>query len=145
MIEAYIKIKNIQHFEDDKDITELTTVGRYDASDGTFVISYDDTETTGFEGSTTVLTVKPGGIVTMERRGTSNSNLIIENGKKHYCSYGTPYGDMMLGIDTKAVVSTLDYEGGGLYFKYIIDMNSAFMSENEIFITVEGQNETEFN
>lgn len=134
---AYIKIKNVQTFEDDKDITELTTVGRYNASCGEFVISYDDTQTTGFEGSTTVLNVDKNGCVVMRRNGTSNSNLIIEGGKKHHCHYGTPYGEMMMGIDTEKVVCNLGSNGGELYFKYTIDINSLFMSENEIFITVE--------
>ncbi len=119
-----------------KDETELITEGAFEKTDEGFIISYDETEATGFEGSTTVLTTFGNRLVNMERQGTAPSNLVIEKGKKHHCHYGTPLGDFMVGITTNEINSNLTKTGGELYFRYNIDINSSFVSEQEIFIKV---------
>ena len=42
----------------------------------------------------------------------------------------------MIGVDAKAVRSTLGEDGGDLYFSYTLDVNSSFLSENEVFINI---------
>ena len=138
MKEVKITIKSTQTYGEEKDNTELITLGEYEGDDGFFRISYKDSAATGYEGCTTVLTVEGDDKVSLLRTGKeNNSNLIIENGKKHHCVYSMPFGDMMVGVNTKKVVSTLDSDGGNLYLNYTIDINSAYMSDNELFITIE--------
>ena len=43
---------------------------------------------------------------------------------------------MRIGVHTNAIESQLDETGGNLVLKYTIDMNSAYMSENEIYMTI---------
>ena len=142
---AKITIKSTQTYDKEKESAELITFGDYVAQDNVFCISYKDTEATGFAGCTTVLTVDGDDKVTLHRTGKKhNANLVIEDGKKHHCVYGTPYGDLMVGVNTKKVISTLSENGGDLYLNYTIDINSTYMSDNELFITVEEtKNETE--
>ena len=138
MKEVKITIKSTQSYGEEKDSTELITVGRYEVTDGVFCISYKDSEATGYAGCTTMLTVDSDKKVTLLRTGKSNnSNLIIENGKKHHCVYSMPFGELMVGVNGKKVMSTLDNDGGKLYLNYTIDINSAYMSDNELLITIE--------
>ncbi|MGN0665906.1 MAG: DUF1934 domain-containing protein [Huintestinicola sp.] len=101
-----------------------------------FQIAYDDTEATGFAGSRTIVSCFGDSLATMERTGQAESSLTIEHGKKHHCHYGTPYGDMLLGVFTHRIKNDLGDDGGELFLKYTIDINSAFVSDNEVHISV---------
>ncbi len=76
----------------------------------------------------------------MERVGAGNSDkiteLMMESQKKHHCFYGTEYGDLMLGIYTKQIVNRMTDDGGQLYLKYTLDVNSALLTENEVYMEV---------
>lgn len=134
--DVMITLKSIQSAGNDKEEMELITEGKYRKTSDGFVISYDESEATGYEGSKTILTTIGESQVTMQRKGTVVSNLVIEKDKKHHCHYGTPYGDFMMGITANDIKSNLDSSGGELYFKYVIDINSSYISDQEIFINV---------
>lgn len=130
-----ITIKSTQTVDSDKDTTELFTYGRMESTDCGYKLCYDESEATGFEGSTVTLDVRPDA-VTMMRSGKAVSSLIIERGKKHHCHYGTEFGDFMIGIFTDEIKNGLKDNGGDIYLKYTLDINSSYMSENEMFINV---------
>ena len=67
--------------------------------------------------------------------------VVIETGKKHYCLYGTPFGDMTLGIYTNKIEDNLSPQGGRLYLRYTLDVNASFLSDNEIYLEVVTQQE----
>lgn len=135
--DVFITIKSIQTVDDEHDTTELITKGRlYKRGDG-YRISYDESEATGFEGNKTTLTIDGGDRVTLIRTGNAPSNLIIERGKKHHCHYGTMFGDIIVGINADKIESTLSDSGGDLYFKYTVDINASYMSDNEIYVNIQ--------
>ncbi|MCM1524074.1 MAG: DUF1934 domain-containing protein [Ruminococcus sp.] len=123
------------------DIIELITEGtlrEVNNGSGTgWEISYADSEATGFAGSTTTVSCFGEEIASMTRCGSTDSNLIIEKNRRHHCHYGTPYGDMLLGISASRIINKMTSAGGELYFKYTIDINSALVSENEVYLNVE--------
>ena len=43
---------------------------------------------------------------------------------------------MVIGIYTHALENKLDKNGGSLYMKYTIDINTSYMSDNEIIMNV---------
>ena len=130
-----ITIKSTQTVDGDIDSTELFTYGTMENTENGYRLRYDESEATGFAGSTVTLDVSDSS-VTMLRTGKAISSLIIEKGKKHHCHYGTEYGDFLIGITTDEINNGLAEDGGRLYLKYTLDINSSFMSENEMFINV---------
>ena len=131
-----LKLRSVLEAEGERSETELLTDGTMEQVDGKFIVSYEDSDATGFEGATTTITAEGSSIVSIVRTGTANSNLVIETGKKHYCLYGTPYGDITVGIFTHKIDNSLSENGGSLYLKYTIDVNSAYMSDNEIYLDI---------
>ena len=91
---------------------------------------------TGYDGATTTIELFDGKKVVMSRSGSVTSNLIVELGKKHHCVYGTPYGDLMVGVNANYIRSNLDDNGGKLDFKYVIDVNSSYVGDFDISIEV---------
>ena len=130
-----IILRSVQRNEEEENETELRTEGVYES------VSYEESEATGFEDSTTEITGTEGRCVSIVRRGSANSNLMIETGKKHYCLYGTPFGDMTLGIYTNKIEDNLSPQGGRLYLRYTLDVNASFLSDNEIYLEVVTQQE----
>lgn len=131
-----IEMKSTQTDSDDTNGLELITEGRYIYSGDKCIIEYNDSEATGFEDSVTSIEVENENIATIKRTGKNSSNLVIEAGKKHHCHYETPYGDMMVGVYTHKIKNQLDITGGRLYMKYTIDINSSYVSDNEIFMDI---------
>lgn len=117
------------------DESELFTRGEFRMHKGAYYIDYDESEATGFEGSHAQLQVDKERM-TMTRTGTTFSNLVFENGVRHFCHYGTEFGDCMVGITTQELSSSLDENGGVVHLKYSVDVNSGLMTENEITIKV---------
>lgn len=138
--DVYITIKSVQTVEEESDTTELFTVGKMAKEKGRYILRYEESEATGFQGSRVKLSVDGNEKVTMERSGKTLSNLIIEKGKKHHCHYGTEFGDFMVGISTDEIKNEIGDNGGDLYFKYTIDINSSYMSDNELFINIKESN-----
>lgn len=125
--------------EDDCDETEFFTVGNYSAQEDGFVIMYSENADIGYDACRITITVKESA-VTIERSAPAPSLLTVEKGKKHHCLYGTPFGDFMMGINAFDVKNELTAEGGKLYLRYSIDINSDFVSENELNLTVKLHN-----
>lgn len=126
-----------QTADGETDSSELFTKGEFRERGGSFFIDYDESEATGFEGSHVQLRIgQNDDTVTMTRTGTAFSTLIFENGKRHFCHYGTEYGDCMIGISTTEMRNGITSSGGEIYVRYTIDVNSGLMLTNEITINV---------
>lgn len=134
--DVYISIRGIQAVDGDRDVTELFTQGRFYRRNNSYYITYDDSEATGYEGCKTTLKVEGSRKVTLTRSGASRSQLIVEQGERNIGHYGTIAGEMIIGVSTKLVRSSLTDSGGDLRFSYSLDVNSSLISENEVYINV---------
>lgn len=117
------------------DESELYTKGEFRLHKGAYYIDYDESEATGYDGSHVQLMVDKN-FVTMTRTGSSFSNLVFQDNTRHFCHYGTEFGDCMVGITTKFIDRSLSENGGRVHLKYSIDVNGGLMSENEITIKI---------
>ena len=117
------------------DALELVTDGYYKNTPAFTTFSYEESELTGLEGTRTTFQVEPNRVV-LTRVGTVNTQMVFQEGKKHYFAYNTPYGAMMMGVDTHSVRSRLHEGGGELEIKYAIDMDSNLVSKNTFHINI---------
>lgn len=136
-VNAVITLKSIQMTDDEKSEIELVTEGIFRQVKGGYEIEYEESETTGFENSVTVITCLGSGYASLTRSGAASSELVLEKDKKHHCYYETPFGSMMMGIYTKEIVNNITENGGDLLLRYTIDVNSAYVSDNEVYLTIE--------
>lgn len=109
---------------------ELVTAGRLvREGEGRYTISYEESELTGMEGTTTVVRVE-GPRVTLMREGKVNSLMVFEEGFRHLSMYETPYGSMSVGINTRRMRSTLGESGGDLEIDFAVDINNLVAGHN---------------
>lgn len=131
-----ISLTSVQWQDNEKSETELVTRAKFAHENGWDIISYEDTSATGFEGSVTTIKVNNGKTASIVREGTANSVLCLEIGRKHYCQYGTPYGNLQIGVFTHQIKNSIEKDGR-IYLKYTLDLNSSHLSDNEIIMTVQ--------
>ncbi len=136
MSEAVIKIKSIQHDGSDQNETEVITEGSFRKIKSGYELCYEDTDATGYEGSKTVLKVLDGSRIELLRSGAFSSELYIERGKKNFSLYGTPFGEMKIGVLAKNVESLLTDIGGKVKASYVIDINSTLLGDYDLEIDV---------
>lgn len=118
---------------------ELMTRGSYVQKDGSYYITYKETETTGYEGCVTTLKLAADGSrVAMLRFGQdNNSQLLIERGRRSLCHYETGYGSITMGVTADEIQCNLNEKGGSARFSYLLDANSAeLVSRNSLEVTV---------
>lgn len=113
-----------------------TEIQYYLDQNGDRIIAYDESETTGMEGSTMMLRISPEDMVSIIRTGTFQTHLVVQKGKKHFCHYETPFGEFAVGVAARWVDNQLTDEGGSLALRYTVDANTTLLSDNEINIDV---------
>lgn len=106
----------------------------YQDKNGDLVIAYDESETTGMEGSRMNLRISPDNMVSVIRTGTFQTHLVVQPNVKHFCHYETPFGEIGVGITAKWLRNGITPEGGHLEMRYIVDANSTLLSDNEIIL-----------
>lgn len=126
-----ISIKGTQFSaEGGPDEMELVTAGVLSREgEDRYTISYEESELTGLEGTTTVVQVD-GPRVTLMREGSINSQMVFEEGQRHLSMYETPYGSLSVGILTRRMRSTLGESGGDLEIDYSIEIDHLLAGQN---------------
>ena len=130
-----LTIRGTQRIDGQEETVELLTCGQLARRNGSYWISYDESETTGFAGHRTTLHIETNR-VTMRRTGLTSSNLVIEKGARHQCAYDTGFGMLNIGICGSFVRSSLDDNGGDVDFGYSMDVDTALQAEQRVTIHV---------
>ena len=125
-----LSIRGEQYFDDiDPDATELMTEGTMEVTEGGMVLSYEESELTGMEGTTTTFEVK-GPRVTLTRSGAVNSQMVFEEGRQHTSLYETPFGELSVDIQTSELKHNLSERGGLMEIKYSIAVEHTVTGRN---------------
>lgn len=139
--DVIIDIKTEQTANGNTDTIEFTTDGRFGVKDGSYFISYEESELLEVDGEVkTVVFIKPDNSVVMQRSGAYNSRMVIEKGVRNNCFYMTPMGELSLGIFGEKVKSRLTDNGGDIVMNYTIDTNLQLLSRNKVNISIKEVN-----
>ncbi len=123
MKDVWISISNRQHDGGKEENTLVfDTAGYY---------FFDD----GLEGTRTSVMVMPDQVV-VDRDGILTGRMVFREGFRDSFPYDTPYGQMMLGIDTRRIRHNFNENGGDVEIDYITDLSHAFVANNNFRISV---------
>ena len=138
-MEVLISIVGKQEVKGERDRSELLTVGTMTVRPRGVQLFYRESAATGMEGTDTTLTLQPEK-VTLSRTGTHAGMLVLEHRRRHLCSYGTPYGDLMLGVFTEKMEQEMTENGGSVRVAYTLDVGGSMLSRQELSVTVRPKN-----
>ena len=124
---------DIDFFETEKtdatpeaDILEINSLGTMSDDGERVFITYNETEATGMDGSTTSISFLKSSpdVVTMTRDGLVSATLVFEEDKRHHCIYKTPFMPFEVCIKTKDVVNNI-LSVGELELDYVVEIRGA--------------------
>lgn len=135
-IPVMLSVRGEQIFEGvDPDETELMTEAMMEVTEDGLRISYEESSLTGMEGTTTTYMIC-GPQVTLLRQGSVNSQMVFEEGRQHSSLYETPFGGMVIDIQTSKLRHNLTERGGVMEIRYSIAVEHVVTGKNCIKVQV---------
>ena len=94
-------------------VIELFTEATMEIKDGKVDICYDESATSGMDGSTThlIFELEKPDTLTMYRAGTAGPTMIFSPGLRHTCTYHTPVMPFKMELVTRTLVNNLLTDG----------------------------------
>ncbi|MBE6931525.1 MAG: DUF1934 domain-containing protein [Clostridia bacterium] len=137
--DVIITLKGVVSPENDEELMELITEGRLYRKNGSYFITYRESELTGMVGVTTTLKVEAGGVTVM-RNGPMSTHMVFRQGEKHYGLYQLEGGEpMTIAVRTSRVRQTICDFGGDVEIDYSIEINNVPTAENKLRLNVREQ------
>ena len=135
--EVMLTIRGLQ-FDQGPDSEEIETVqwGQYYRKNGTHYIIYDEVME-GFEEPVRNVIKFREREMNLMKRGMVNVYMAFEECKKNITNYLTPYGSLLIGMDTRRVKFTEGDEEIRLQVEYALEVNYEYLADCHIEIRVQ--------
>lgn len=140
---VYIKVKGLQmsdndeadNVNEDDDPVEVISVGKYNVVDGKEYIRYDEIyEFENMKGSNLIKISQD--CVEITKRGPITAHLSFIVGEKTMTCYGTPFGNIYLGIFTRKLDIKRDEDNIRVSIVYSLELNYETVSECDVEIEI---------
>lgn len=109
------------YMDQEPEVIELITEGIMECVDGTWHISYEESDLTGLAGVTTNFQVEPEKIV-LTRTGKLSSQMVFQKGLPHDSLYQMEFGTLMVTVCATEIRAKLDEAGGTIDLDYRIEI-----------------------
>lgn len=129
--------------EEDSDKIEMVTVGDYFKKNDRHYVVYEEV-TEGFEQSTKNRLKFSDHMVELTRNGLVNVHMVFQENKKNMSNYNTPFGQILVGIDTKRINIDEKEDNIVVDVDYALDINYEFLSDCHIKIDIRSKENSSF-
>ena len=130
MKDILLSIEGIQYTpEEEQNEIVLMTQGTLRCEKDKLTLAYEESETTGMEGTSTQVIVEDGR-VTLSREGSVTTHMVFEQGRKHVSLYQTAHGAITVGVFASAVRTSFEKDSGNILVDYALDVDNAQVSHN---------------
>lgn len=133
--DVLVSVSSFQTAQDETEHMEVINKGNYYKKNDFHYVVYDEMME-GFEQPVkSMMKFKPGAL-TVTKKGLLNVNMVFEEDRKNSCCYATPYGDMMLGIDTTSVELIEEEDRICVNAFYSLEANYEHLADCEIHMEI---------
>ena len=113
---------------------ELMTTGDYYLKNGKHYVIYDEL-TDDSQVVKNRLKISPK-VVEVTKKGASSSHMVFERGKENLTYYDTPFGSLLLGINTSKIDLEEKEDSMALHIDYGLSINSDHVSDCSIDVSI---------
>ena len=110
---------------------EIITPGSYYRKNNSHYVLYDEIGEDGDEITKNVVRFD-GNVLTISKRGFTNVEMIFEENKRNMTNYVTPYGTLLVGIDTDRVDIRESEDVINIDIDYALDINYEHLADCRI-------------
>ncbi|MBE7039320.1 MAG: DUF1934 domain-containing protein [Ruminococcaceae bacterium] len=133
---VWIKLRGSQEIEGEEDSYELITEGTYKKENGRYIVSYEGSEITGYENTTTTLSVEKDNVSMLRTGALAPTQMIFEKGNKYTGQYETPFGFLYVGVITNDMTVNVGDEGGNIELDYYVQFNDNDPVKNALSVEI---------
>jgi len=134
---AWITLSGRQMIDGESDNFELTTAGKYTMQGGKYYVSYEGSEITGYDKTTTTLKIKNDQISMIRfAKGNVASQMVFAPSKQYTGIYRTPHGSLNIDIYTNHMRVEIDENGGEVELDYFIQLNGTDPVRNNLHVYI---------
>lgn len=135
--DVLISLRGLQFDQNDLEGDKIETIvgGSYYQKNGKHYILYDEV-TEGFSELTKNRIKFGEHSLELTRSGLVNVHMIFEENRKNMTSYYTPYGNILIGIDTKKIHITQESDRIAVNVDYALDVNYEYLADCKITMDV---------
>lgn len=135
--DVIIKISGLQFMEEQESdgAIELITKGEYYNRNGKHYLKYDEI-VEGVEGISNCTVKFKEDSFELLKKGSTNVHMIFESGKKNLTYYKTPYGNILIGLDTDSIHVSEEETEILIEVKYGMDVNYEFLADCHIRMSI---------
>lgn len=133
--EVLISISGLQFSTESEDTVELITMGNYYLKNDKHYVIYDEM-IEGFSEVTKNTIKFSENSVDIIKNGVTNVHMSFELNKKNLTYYDTPFGNLLIGINTRKINISEMEDKTLLEINYALDINYDFVADCKIQIAV---------
>lgn len=133
--DVLVTIAGLQYEIDSEEPIEVITVGQYFCKNEKHYVLYDEILEEMNEVCKNRIKIS-GDTVEILKTGASNVHMVFELGKKNLTYYNTPFGNLLIGIDTTKIVCSETEEAIELSIEYGLEVNYSHVSDCSITVKV---------
>ncbi len=142
--DVIVSISGLQMDVDAQTPLEVITMGNYYFKNGKHYIMFD--ETSGESGEQTKNTIKiADNRVDVIKKGENSVHMVFEPDTKNMTFYQTPFGNLLVGINTLGISRKEDDLNINTKIDYALEVNYSHMSDCSIEIKVKSKEDKDFS
>lgn len=135
--DVLLTIRGQQFYEgQEPDVIELVTEAVMEQKGpSSWVISYDESDLTGLEGTKTTFRIEPG-VVRLGRNGATRSYMVFREGVTHESLYQIAGGALMMSVCANKIQWELNEDGGFIHVLYAVTIEESMKGNVDYHIQV---------
>lgn len=133
--DVLVTIAGLQYELESEEPIEVITAGQYFCKNEKHYVIYDEILDEMNEVCKNRIKIGTD-MVEILKSGASNVHMVFELGKKNLTYYNTPFGSLLIGIDTTKIVCSESEEAIELNIEYGLEVNYSHVSDCSITVKV---------
>ena len=137
--DVLLTIKGLQYvMEEGADDERIETLNRgsFYKRNGKYFVAYEETP----DGEDTVksLIKFDSTMFELTKKGTYGAHMLFEEGKKNYSDYATPFGNLVIGVDTESITLSETDNEIKVTIAYDMEINYEHVARCNIDVVISG-------
>ena len=136
--DVVVSISGMQFENADDSSIEVITTGEYFEKNNKHYLYYDEV----LDGSSiaTKNTVKfDNDCLELKRKGAVNVHMIFDKNQKTMSNYNTPFGNLVIGIDTSDIIVQQSENNISVNVDYALDINYEFLTTCQLKLNIKAR------
>lgn len=140
--EVLLALKGLQFAvnEENAEALETITPAEYYKKNNSHYVIYEEVME-GFSDTTKNIIKFRDSLVEVTKKGLVNVHMVFEENKKNMTSYATPYGNILIGIDTGTIEVEENSDSIKVNVKYSLEANYEHMADCKIEMDIRARQE----